>query len=85
MPAHVFTHLPKPVDGEASVGVVIGLGPAWFLSTRFLQAGPAPQPVPAEAEELRAESVSAEVEAGDPVAEKFDFPDVDDLSDLERK
>lgn len=45
MPAHVFTHLPKPEQGEASVGVVIGRGPATFLSTRWLKSGPTPEPV----------------------------------------
>lgn len=44
MPPHVFTHLPKPTGGEASVGVVFGLGPAWYLSTRWLESGPAPEP-----------------------------------------
>lgn len=47
MPAHVFTHLPKPVDDEASVGVIIGAGPAYFVATRWLPAGPAPEPIPA--------------------------------------
>jgi hypothetical protein len=45
MPAHVFTHLPKPESGEASVGVIIGRGPATFLSTRWLKSGPATEPV----------------------------------------
>ncbi|MCL5059461.1 MAG: TraM recognition domain-containing protein [Candidatus Thermoplasmatota archaeon] len=45
MPPHVFTHLPKPANGEASVGVVFGLGPAWFLSTRYIESGPMPEPV----------------------------------------
>lgn len=49
MPPHVFTHLPKPTGGEASVGVVFGLGPAWYLSTRWLESGPAPEPVRAPA------------------------------------
>lgn len=48
MPAHVFTHLPKPANGEASVGVVFGLGTAFYLSTRYLPAGEAPKPNPAE-------------------------------------
>lgn len=52
MPPHVFTHLPKPANGEASVGVVFGLGPAWFLSTRYIETGPMPEP-------LRAHSVGA--------------------------
>lgn len=45
MPPHVFTHLPKPANGEASVGVVFGLGPAFYLSTRWIESGPAPEPV----------------------------------------
>jgi hypothetical protein len=45
MAAHVFTHLPKPESGEASVGVIIGRGPATFLSTRWLRSGPPPTPV----------------------------------------
>lgn len=46
MPPHVFTHLPKPeTDGAASVGVVFGLGPAWFLATRYIEAGPTPDPL----------------------------------------
>lgn len=47
MPAHIFTHLPKPTGEEASVSVVIGDGPAYFLSTRWLEAGPPPEPIPA--------------------------------------
>ncbi|MDQ1315857.1 MAG: hypothetical protein QG662_1966 [Pseudomonadota bacterium] len=47
MPAHIFTHLPKPTGEEASVGVVIGDGPAFFLATRWLEAGPPPEPIPA--------------------------------------
>lgn len=49
MPPHVFTHLPKPAAGEASVGVVFGLGPAWYLSTRWIDTGPCPVPVAAPA------------------------------------
>ncbi len=45
MPAHTFTHLPKPETVEASVGVVYGRGPAFFLATRWLKSGPAPAPV----------------------------------------
>ncbi len=51
MPPHVFTHLPKPIGDEASVGVVIGDGPAYFLSTRWLASGPAPEPIPAGQQE----------------------------------
>lgn len=47
MPPHTFTHLPKPTGDEASVGVVIGDGPAYFLSTRWLKSGPSPEAIPA--------------------------------------
>jgi hypothetical protein len=47
MPSHVFTHLPKPSGKEASVGVMIGDGPAYFLATRWLESGDAPAPIPA--------------------------------------
>lgn len=48
MPPHIFTHLPKPLTpGAASVGVVFGLGPAWFLATRYIVTGPTPDPVSA--------------------------------------
>lgn len=47
MPPHIFTHLPKPSGLEASVGVLIGDGPAYFLSTRWLPSGPPPEPIPA--------------------------------------
>ena len=48
MPPHVFSHLPKPAGGEASVGVVFGLGTAFYLSTRWLQAGETPSPLRVE-------------------------------------
>ena len=49
MPPHVFTHLPKPSQpGAASVGIVFGLGPAWYCSTRYIDTGPMPEPVRAE-------------------------------------
>lgn len=57
MPPHVFTHLPKPAGQEASVGVLIGDGPAYFLATRWLPSGPAPEPIPAL---VRAEKLTAE-------------------------
>lgn len=48
MPPHVFTHLPKPSQpGAASVGIVFGLGPAWYCATRYIESGPMPDPVPA--------------------------------------
>lgn len=59
MPPHVFTHLPKPVNGEASVGVVFGLGPAWFLSTRYIESGPMPEPVRAPPPAREMEGFSA--------------------------
>lgn len=43
MPPHVFTNLPKPEQGEASVGVLVGLGVARYVSTRWLPAGPTPK------------------------------------------
>ncbi len=45
MAAHIFNHLPKPETDEASVCVVIGRGPAFFLSTRWIKGGSAPGPV----------------------------------------
>lgn len=47
MPAHIFTHLPKPLGKEVSVGVVLGDGPAYFLATRWLEAGTIPEPIAA--------------------------------------
>lgn len=41
------TNMPKPLAGEASVGWVFGLGPAFPLATMHLPAGPAPQIVAA--------------------------------------
>lgn len=67
MPAHIFTHLPKPTGAEASVGVVIGDGPAYFLSTRWLEAGPAPEPIPAPP--LLAESAAFSPAEATPMAE----------------
>lgn len=46
--AAMLANLPKPTAGEASVGVVYGLGPAFILSTRFMPAGQPPKVVPAE-------------------------------------
>lgn len=69
MPPHVFTHLPKPASGEASVGVVFGLGPAFYLSTRYIDSGPCPEPErapePARAEPQAATSPSATAQASD--------------------
>lgn len=63
MPAHVFTHLPKPANGEASVGVVFGLGPAFYLATRYIESGPCPDPTRApEAERDGAEAARAQAE-----------------------
>lgn len=62
MPPHIFTHLPKPASGEASVGVVFGLGPAFYLSTRYIESGPMPEPervpAPARAEPQAATSAT---------------------------
>lgn len=44
IPQHVFTHLPKPEAGEASVGVLLGREVARYVSTRWLPAGPTPKP-----------------------------------------
>lgn len=57
MPPHTFTHLPKPSGHEASVGIVIGDGPAYFLSTRWLESGPTPEPVPARQTEHMPDAV----------------------------
>ena len=57
MPAHIFNHLPRPENGEASVGVVFGIGTAWYLSTRWLESGPTPEPIPAPLE-VRGQSVA---------------------------
>lgn len=82
MAPHVFTHLPKPTGDEASVGVVIGNGPAFFLSTRWLESGPAPVPVaapplpkyetPEQPATTRAEVPSAAPAADIPAAVDFD-------------
>lgn len=64
MPPHVFTHLPKPTNGEASVGIVFGLGPAFYLSTRWIESGPMPAPVPAP-EAKQGGAVAAEPAAAD--------------------
>ena len=82
MPPHVFSHLPKPSGGEASVGVVFGLGTAFYLSTRWLPAGETPAPLriekPADQAAARvshaAESVqeTAEVQAEAARADSLD-------------
>lgn len=86
MPPHIFTHLPKPLGEEASVGVVIGAGTAFFLSTRWLPAGPTPQPVPAVISSIPepstfshpAEKTNQANQNAAP-AEVDDDPDFDDL------
>lgn len=78
MPAHVFTHLPKPTNGEASVGVVFGLGTAWYLSTRYIESGPAPKPIEAPLE-VRGQSSTA---ASDEPFGSPEAADPDDLSDV---
>lgn len=87
MPAHIFTHLPKPAGEEASVGVVIGDGPAYFLATRWLEAGPPPEPIPAPplptegpasvpAETIYAALESAPVDVRDSRTREADFGDL---------
>lgn len=51
--AGVIQNLPRPLHGEASVGIAFGLNnwPAFFLSTRYLESGPPPKPIPAPAED----------------------------------
>lgn len=78
MPAHVFTHLPKPDQvGEASVSVVFGMGPAWFLSTRYIQTGPAPKPIPAPLEVRGPASATDET-----FGQTSEIAEADDLSAL---
>jgi hypothetical protein len=80
MPAHVFTHLPKPSGGESSVGVVFGLGPAWYLSTRWIETGPAPKPIPAvSAEVKKAEKPEKEMTAKENPVEVSNAENLDDL------
>lgn len=50
--ADLLTHLPKPIYGEASVGVLFGLGTTKLLSTRYLDAGQTPSIVEAEADDI---------------------------------
>lgn len=82
MPSHVFTHLPKPETGEASVGVIIGRGPASFLSTRWLNSGPSPEPVivpepGAEPQAPQPEIIALDDEQEHPPERQAD-PDIDD-------
>ncbi|OIQ93536.1 AAA-like domain protein [mine drainage metagenome] len=93
MPAHIFTHLPKPETSEASVGVVIGRGPAFFLSTRWLKSGPTPAPVIVRESgpEPHAELPATLDDDQEPPAEQQDNADAEptrstanDLSDLLR-
>lgn len=46
--ADALTHLPKPSRGESSVGVVFGLGTAFYLSSRYLKSGKKPSITHAE-------------------------------------
>lgn len=79
MPTHVFTHLPKPDKvGDASVSVVFGMGPAWFLSTRYIQTGPAPEPIPAPLE-VRGQAAPA---VDDVFGESAEAVEGDELSAL---
>lgn len=78
MPAHVFTHLPKPSNGEASVGLVFGLGPAFYLSTRYIDSGPSPEPERATEAGQGGAAQAAEPEA--PAVENTVLPDGEKLS-----
>lgn len=63
MPPHVFTHLPKPSQsGAASVGIVFGLGPAWYCATRYVESGPMPKPVRAEHRDGEAQQPDVDVD-----------------------
>lgn len=83
MPAHIFTHLPKPLGKEASVGVVLGDGPAYFLATRWLEAGPIPEPIAAAsvpavtADVVPGEALFAESAAEAPVEPKSGMHEAD--------
>lgn len=79
MPAHIFTHLPKPTSNEASVGVVFGLWTAFYLSTRWMKAGAAPQPVAAAPVAPVAGSATSHLAEPKPGAKQRR----DNLSDLE--
>jgi hypothetical protein len=75
MPAHIFTHLPKPLGKEASVGVVLGDGPAYFLATRWLEAGPIPEPIAAASVPgVTADVVPGEAPFAESVTEASDEP-----------
>ncbi|SCC95101.1 putative mobB protein [Thiomonas sp. X19] len=81
MPPHVFSHLPKPVGDQASVGVVFGLGTAFFLSTRWLQAGQTPEPLRVEKPAAPTVSLDAESHQEEPEAqaEQVGADSLDDL------
>lgn len=85
MPPHVFSHLPKPAGREASVGVVFGLGTAFYLSTRWLQAGetPAPSRVEERADQADAPAISHAAESGQEAPEaQAEAASTDSLDDL---
>uniref|UniRef100_E6PNK7 Putative ATPase n=1 Tax=mine drainage metagenome TaxID=410659 RepID=E6PNK7_9ZZZZ len=85
MPPHVFSHLPKPSGGEASVGVVFGLGTAFYLSTRWLAAGETPQPLRIEkpADQANAAPISHAAESVQETAEaQAEQASADSLDDL---
>ena len=85
MPPHVFSHLPKPAGGEASVGVVFGLGTAFYLSTRWLQAGETPSPLRVEepADQADTAPISHAAESGQEATEaQAEVARADSLDDL---
>ncbi|MHB1668995.1 MAG: type IV secretory system conjugative DNA transfer family protein [Thiomonas sp.] len=85
MPPHIFSHLPKPAGGEASVGVLFGLGTAFYLSTRWLQGGETPEPLRAEepAGQTGAAPVSHAAESGQEAPEaQAEAARADSLDDL---
>ncbi len=85
MPPHVFSHLPKPSGGEASVGVVFGLETAFYLSTRWLQAGETPSPLRVEepADQADTAPISHAAESGQEATEaQAEVARADSLDDL---
>ncbi|NNM63122.1 MAG: TraM recognition domain-containing protein [Burkholderiales bacterium] len=85
MPPHIFSHLPKPAGGEASVGVVFGLGTAFYLSTRWLQTGETPAPLRVEepADQADAAPISHAAESGQEAPEaQAEAARADSLEDL---
>lgn len=78
MPPHIFTHLPKPAQGEASVGMVFGLGTAFYLATRYIETGPMPKPLAAQvvgAQEVEAATVEDTVSVPDETVRASTYED----------